>query len=115
MAAYCGVDFHARQQTICDRDSAGGKVRLAVLDHERDGVRGVYAALAGEVAFGIEASGHSTWLVELVEGLGHRVLIGEAAGVRGLAKRRECRVPPPGEPTARRGPFIRCPTTHLKC
>ena len=49
MAIYCGVDFHARQQTACYRDSAGGKVRLAELDHERDGVRGFYAALAGEV------------------------------------------------------------------
>lgn len=38
---------------------------------------------------GIEASGYSTWFVELVEGLGHRVLIGDAAEIRRLAKRRQ--------------------------
>lgn len=26
MAAYCGVDFHARQQTVCYRDTADGEV-----------------------------------------------------------------------------------------
>lgn len=38
---------------------------------------------------GIEASGYSTWFVELVEGLGHRVLIGDASEIRRLAKRRQ--------------------------
>lgn len=38
---------------------------------------------------GIEASSYSTWFVELLEGLGHRVLIGDAAEVRRLAKRRQ--------------------------
>jgi hypothetical protein len=33
------------------------------------------------VNVGIEASGYSTWYVELVEGLGHHVLIGDAAEV----------------------------------
>jgi hypothetical protein len=65
MAIYCGVDFHARQQTVCYCDSAGGETRLAELDHERDDVGGFYSALAGEVVVGIEASGYSTWFVEL--------------------------------------------------
>ena len=89
MAIYCGVDFHARQQTICYCDSAGGEVCLHELSHERDDVRGFYSAFAGEVIVGIEASGYSTWFVELVEGLGHRVLIGDAAEIRRLAKRRQ--------------------------
>jgi transposase len=89
MTTYCGVDFHARQQTICYCDSAGGEIRLAELDHERDDVRGFYSALVGDVVVGIEASGYSTWFVELVEGLGHQVLVGDAAEVRRLAKRRQ--------------------------
>ena len=89
MAIYCGVDFHARQQTICYCDSAGGEVRLRELSHEQDDVRGFYSAFAGEVIVGIEASGYSTWFVELVEGLGHRVLIGDASEIRRLAKRRQ--------------------------
>ena len=89
MTIYCGVDFHARQQTICYCDTAGGEIRLAELDHERDDVGGFYAAFAGDAVVGVEASGHSTWFVELVEGLGHRVLIGDAAEIRRLAKRRQ--------------------------
>ena len=89
MTIYCGVDFHARQQTICCCDSAGGEVCLAELDHERDDVRGFYSALVGDVVVGLEASGYSTWFVELVEGLGHRVLVGGAAEIRRLAKRRQ--------------------------
>jgi transposase len=89
MAIYCGVDFHARQQTICYCDTADGEVQLKELDHEADDIRGFYAGLVGEVTVGIEASGYSTWFVELVESLGHRVLIGDAAEIRRLAKRRQ--------------------------
>jgi transposase len=59
------------------------------LDHVRDDVGGFYAAFAGDVVVGVEASGYSTWFVELLEGLGHRMLIGDAAEVRRLAKRRQ--------------------------
>jgi transposase len=89
VTTYCGVDFHARQQTVCYCDSDGGEVRLTELDHERDDVNGFYSDLPGDVVVGIEASGYSTWFVELVERLGHRVLIGDASEVRRLAKRRQ--------------------------
>lgn len=89
MTVYCGVDFHARQQTICYCDSADGKTRLKELAHERDDVRGFYSSIAGEVVVGIEASGYSAWFVELLEGLGHRMLVGDAAEIGRLAKRRQ--------------------------
>jgi transposase len=89
MTIYCGVNFHARQQTICYCDSDGGEISLHELDHQRDDVRAFYSAFAGEVVVGIEASGYSTWFVELIEGLGHRVLIGDASEIRRLAKRRQ--------------------------
>lgn len=72
MAIYCGVDFHARQQTVCYCDTADGEIRLAELDHGEDNVRGFYSRFAGELTVGIEASGYSTWFIELLEGLGHR-------------------------------------------
>jgi transposase len=59
------------------------------LDHERDDVGGFYSGFAGDLVVGVEASGYSTWFVELVEGLGHRVLIGDASEIRRLAKRRQ--------------------------
>ena len=89
MAIYCGVDFHARQQTVCYCDTADGETRLAELDHQADDVRGFYSGFTGEVIVGLEAGGYSTWFVELVEGLGHRVLIGDASEIRRLAKRRQ--------------------------
>jgi hypothetical protein len=42
-------------------------------------LRGFYSAFADEVVVGIEASGYSAWFVELLEGLGHRILIGDAS------------------------------------
>lgn len=88
MTVYCGVDFHARQQTVCFCDSGGGEAHLAELRHDCDDIRGFYAQFTGEVVVGIEASGYSSWLVELLEGLGHRALIGDAAEIRRRARRR---------------------------
>lgn len=72
MTVSCGVNFHARQQTACD-----GALHLNELEHEGDNVRGFYFRFEGEVIVGIEASGYRTWFVELLEGLGRRVLIGD--------------------------------------
>lgn len=88
MTIYCGVDFHARQQTVAYCDMADGAIHLRELDHVGADVHDFYSSLTGEVVVGIEASGYSTWFVELVESLGHRVLIGDAAEIRRLAKRR---------------------------
>ncbi len=89
MTVYSGVDFHARQQIICYCDRADGVLHLSELEHEGDNVRDFYSRLRADVVVGIEACGYSTWFVELLEGLGHRVLIGGAAEVRRLAKRRQ--------------------------
>jgi hypothetical protein len=89
MTVYCGVDFHARQQTICFCDSAGGEISLAELCHDRDVVRGFYSQFAGEVIIGIEASGYGSWFVKLVEGLSYRALIGDAAELRCRTRRRQ--------------------------
>jgi transposase len=88
MPVYCGVDFHARQQTVCYCDTADGEIQLSELDHQKDDVGSFYSQFTGEVIIGLEASGYSTWLVELLEGLGHQVLIGDAAEVRRVASRR---------------------------
>jgi len=79
MAIYCGVDFHARQQTVCYCDTTDGAVQLAELDHQGDDVRDFYSRFTGEVIVGIEASGYSSWFAGIVESLSHKVLIGDAA------------------------------------
>ena len=68
MTVYCGVDFHARQQTVCYCDTADGALRLSELEHEGDNVRGFYSRFTADVVVGTEASGYSTWFVELLEG-----------------------------------------------
>jgi transposase len=88
MPVYFGVDFHARQQPICCCDTADGEIYRSQLDHEKSDLRCFDSQFTGEVVVGLEASGYSTWFVELLEGLGHQVLIGDAAEVRRLAKRR---------------------------
>jgi transposase len=89
MTLYCGVDFHARQQTVCYCNTADGEVQLRELDHQKDDVGSFYSQFTGEVIIGLEASGYSTWLVELLESLGHQVLIGDAAEIRRVARRRQ--------------------------
>ena len=65
MTIYCGVDFHARQRTICYCDLADGEVRLQELRHDRDDIRGFYSQFTGEVAVGLEASGYSRPLAKV--------------------------------------------------
>ena len=89
MTVYCGVDFHARSQTICYCATTDGEVRRHELHHQKDDVRAFYQQLSGEVMVGLEASGYSSWFEEMVEGLGHKVWIGDATEIRRLARRRQ--------------------------
>jgi transposase len=89
MPIYCGVDFHARQQTVCYCDTTDGELHRRELDHKTDEVHNFYSQLKGEVIVGLEASGYSTWFIELLERFGHQVLIGDAAEIRRVARRRQ--------------------------
>jgi len=88
MTVYCGVDFHARQQTIRYCDTADGEIHSRELDHQKDDLRSFYSQFKGEVIVGLEASGYSTWFEELVESLGHQVWLGDATEIRRRARRR---------------------------
>jgi transposase len=86
---YCGVDFHARVQTIAYCTSTDGEVHLCELDHRKDDVQGFYAQFSGEVVIGLEASGYSSWFERMLEELGHEVWLGHAAEIRRVANRRQ--------------------------
>ena len=62
-----GVDLHTRQQTIAMLDTATGEVTEKELKHEGETVREFYAALAGPVQVGIEATGSMYWFLELMD------------------------------------------------
>jgi transposase len=89
MTLYIGVDIHARQQTVSYLDTADGTADLVELQHERDDIKGFYSQFQGEVIIGIEACGYTNWFEELVEQLGHQLLVGDAAEIRRLARRRQ--------------------------
>ena len=89
MTLYIGVDIHARQQTVSYLDTSEGTTGQVVLDHEVDDVREFYLQFQGEVIIGIEASGYTNWFEELVEQLGHKLLVGDAGEIRRLARRRQ--------------------------
>jgi transposase len=87
---YIGVDFHARQQTICYLTTEGGEVVSHQLKHQnKDEVRAFYAQFTGRVIVGLEASGYSPWFEQLLEELGHEVWLGDAAEIRRRARWRQ--------------------------
>src|SRR5205807_841666 len=56
MTVYCGVDFHARKQTISYLTIEDAEVQQTELHHEQDDIRGFYAKLRnlGPVIVGFE-------------------------------------------------------------
>lgn len=87
---YCGVDFHARQQTICSLTTEDGVMSTHELKHQNKGeLRAFYSQFSGPVLIGLEASGYSPWFEQLLEELGHEVWLGDATEIRRRARRRQ--------------------------
>ena len=87
---YCGVDFHARQQTISSLTTEDGVMSTRELNHQNKAeLRAFYAQFRGPVLVGLEASGYSPWFEQLLEELGHEVWLGDATEIRRRARRRQ--------------------------
>jgi transposase len=87
---YIGVDFHARQQTICYlKTETGELVTLELRHQDKEKVRAFYAEFHGRVIVGLEASGYSPWFERLLEELGHEVWLGHATEIRRRARWRQ--------------------------
>lgn len=87
---YCGVDFHARQQTICSLTTEDGVMSTHELKHQNKAeLRAFYAQFSGPVLVGLEASGYSPWFEQMLEELGHEVWLGDAIEIRRRARRRQ--------------------------
>lgn len=89
MTIYCGVDFHARVQTVSYCDSQLGEIHTLDLHHQTDDLLSFYSQFKGEVVAGLEASGYSPWFERMLEELGHQAWLGDAAEIRRSAKRRQ--------------------------
>jgi transposase len=88
---YCGVDFHARKQTVSYLTTEDGEIQQIELLHEPEDVRAFYAQLrgVGPVVVGFESSGYAAWFEEMLEGLGCEIWVGHAAEIRKCARRRQ--------------------------
>ena len=87
---YIGVDFHARQQTICYLTTETGElVTCELKHHDKEAVRAFYAAFRGRVIVGLEASGYSPWFETMLEQLGCEVWLGHASEIRRRARWRQ--------------------------
>ena len=87
---YIGVDFHARQQTICYLKTETGELVTRELKHQdKDLVRSFYAQFQDHVVIGLEASGYSPWFETMLEQLGCEVWLGHATEIRRRARWRQ--------------------------
>src|ERR1044071_8191719 len=84
---YIGVDFHARQQTICYLTTNTGEILFHQHQHQdKAAVRAFYAQFSGHVIVGLEASGYSPWFERLLEELDCEVWLGHATTIRQRAR-----------------------------
>ena len=87
---YIGVDFHARQQTICYLKTETGELVIVELKHEdKEQVRAFYRQFQEPIAVGLEASGYSPWFETMLEQLGGEVWLGHATEIRRRARWRQ--------------------------
>src|SRR3989442_10977113 len=87
---YIGVDFHARQQTICYLKTETGELVFNELKHQdKEVVRAFYAQFSRQVIVGLEASGYSPWFERMLEELGCEVWLGHATEIRRRARWRQ--------------------------
>src|SRR5207237_7292326 len=84
---YIGVDFHARQQTICYLKTETGELVTCELKHQdKEAVRDFYQQFGGTVIVWLADSGYSPWFERLLEELGCEVWLGHATEIRRRAR-----------------------------
>ena len=84
-----GCDFHPGFQQIAMMDMDTGEVRQLRLAH-REEAQKFYAGLRGrELLVGMEACGYTQWFEQMLEEMGHRYHIGDAAAIRASYVRKQ--------------------------
>jgi transposase len=83
-----GCDLHTRKQQVAVLHTDTGEVVEQELLHSGDAVEQFYRALPRPVTVGIESTGYALWFHELMQRLGHTLLVGEAAKIRAMVVRK---------------------------
>jgi transposase len=90
MTVYCGVDFHARQQTIAYCNTQEGEIKLMRIVHDdREALRRFYTQFQSPVIVGLEAGGYSEWFERFLEELQIEAWFGNPTEVRRRARSRQ--------------------------
>jgi transposase len=84
-----GCDFHPSWQQVAVFDPETGEVEERKLLHGDGEAERSYRELEAPALIGIEACGNSQWFIDLAEGLGHVVWVGDAAQIRASYVRRQ--------------------------
>lgn len=84
-----GCDFHPSWQQVAVLDPESGEVIERRLVNGTGEAEVFYRQLASPSLIGIEACGNCEWFVNLVEGMGHEVWIGDAAQIRASYVRKQ--------------------------
>src|SRR3981081_3794029 len=77
-----GCDFHPSWQQIAWMDKETGETGEQRLVHAGGDAERFYRQLAAPALIGMEATGNSHWLVDLLAELGHKLWVGDAAQIR---------------------------------
>jgi transposase len=87
MTLYIGVDFHPHQQTIAMCNTEKGEIEQTTLFHNPALVHSFYEQMPKAVV-GIEASCTAQWFENLMNDLGHKLLVGNPTQIRARARSR---------------------------
>ncbi len=84
-----GCDFHARTQQIALLDTETGELSEKRLEHENGEAKRFYEGLKEPALVGIETTGYTRWFAEMLEELGHELVVGEAGKIRAKDPRKQ--------------------------
>jgi transposase len=84
-----GCDFHPGWQQVAVFDEATAEWEEKKLSHAEGEAEQFYCRLEAPARIGMEACGNSQWFVEMLEGLGYEVWIGDAAQIRASYVRKQ--------------------------
>lgn len=79
-----GCDFHTRYQEIASKNLKTGEVTKLRLDHTGEQVRTYYASLEKPVKVAIESTGYSLWFEQMLQELGHELIVGDAVKINAM-------------------------------
>jgi len=77
-----GCDFHPSWQQVCWLDSETGETGERKLVHAEGDAERFYRQVPAPALVGMEATGNSHWLVDLLAEIGHELWVGDAVQIR---------------------------------